>query len=549
MPSTTLNEQASSCDSRQSSEGIISRAFRLLAQLPNSTRALPLLLLFSASLMGALFFVRLRADLNFDGEIYLSAAMKFESGMYREGLAIYPMPFHPWLISHVHHILPNWVLAGRLISFFFMTLTVVPLYLLSRDLFDRRPAFWSCLTFVLMPETLLTSNSVLRDPGFIFFFTWSIYFAQKVLQSKRLVHLIGSAASALVSTLFRIEGLIVFPLFFCLLGGLALARKKQGVGHFKLWLLWSGFVACLIAGLHIGTEWHGTMFNRYGDWLVFSDSLKDQSFLSSYHRVSNHLQQMQDTSPNSEIGQHFAETAIKFIWLIYLVGMLQMFIDVIVAVNTIPLVWSFILARYHERHVFVLIAIASLFAVSFGFFIRNDILIKRYLLMPAVLLCPWVGFGLKRIFEFVKNRSHPKLLAALVVLAVFFTPAAEFDKYFKNKDGLKSEAASWIAGQEGFNNLKIVFNDQVLKFHADMENKIRPGVITILRWDPDDKDYSQIGLFAREHKVDAVVIYSRKDRGDKIIELRGFEYLKEFSDGKKFIRIYVSVERSPMLNN
>jgi hypothetical protein len=188
----------------------MNRIGRELTQIPESSRALPLLLMFSASLMGALFIVRWNADLNFDGEIYISAARKYAAGMYREGLATYPMPLYPYLISLIHKLIPNWILAGRLISYSSVTLTVIPLYLLSKDLFNRRAAFWGCIAFTLLPETLLHSNSVMRDPPFFLFSMCAVYFAQKALQSKRLMHLLVSALFAWFSTLFRIEGLSFF---------------------------------------------------------------------------------------------------------------------------------------------------------------------------------------------------------------------------------------------------------------------------------------------------------------------------------------------------
>ena len=79
-----------------------------------------------------------------------------------------------------------------------MTLTVIPLYLLSKNLFNRRAAFWGCIAFILLPETLLHSNSVMRDPPFFLFAMCAVYFAQKALQSKRLIHLSGSALFAWV---------------------------------------------------------------------------------------------------------------------------------------------------------------------------------------------------------------------------------------------------------------------------------------------------------------------------------------------------------------
>jgi hypothetical protein len=48
-----------------------------LAQIPESRRALPLLFVFSVVLMGALCLARLGGDLNYDGEVYISAASKY----------------------------------------------------------------------------------------------------------------------------------------------------------------------------------------------------------------------------------------------------------------------------------------------------------------------------------------------------------------------------------------------------------------------------------------------------------------------------------------
>jgi 4-amino-4-deoxy-L-arabinose transferase-like glycosyltransferase len=528
---------------QMAAEGIVSRILRQIVQIPDSSRALPVLLLFSAVLMGALFFARLKADLNFDGEIYLSAAIKFESGMYMEGMVIYQMPFYPYLIVLMHRIIPNWVLAGRLISYMFMVMAVIPLYLLSRDLFNHRAAFWACLTFALLPETLLNSNSVLRDPGFFFFFAWSVYYAQKVLQSNRLIHLAFSAFFSVSSTLFRIEGLLVFPVVFLFLIGSYVAKGMHAKDHIKLWLVWGGLFTALIVIIYVGAEWQGIKLNRYGDWLAYSNSFKDQSFLESYHRVSNQLQQMQDASLKRDVGQHFAETARELIWLIYLIGMLQMFVAVILFVNTIPMIWGLILTRYTDRHVFVLISTICLFVFIYGFFVRHDLLIKRYLFMPAALLCPWVGLGISRILESIKLRTHPKLLAAFVILTVFALPAAEFDKYFKNRDDLKSQAASWIAKQSGLKDLKIVFSDQVLKFHADMEKNIHNDKTTILHQDHSDKDFSKIARFAADNKLDAIAIYSRIDRKNDVSDFASYKEIKEFADSNKFIKIFVSMEQ------
>ena len=527
----------------------MNRIGRELTQIPESSRALPLLLMFSASLMGALFIVRWNADLNFDGEIYIAAARKYAAGMYREGLVIYPMPLYPYLISLMHKIMPNWVLAGRLISYFSMTLTVIPLFLLSKDLFNRRAAFWGCIAFSLLPDTLLHSNSVMRDPPFFLFAMCAVYFAQKALKSKRLVHLSGSALFAGFSTLFRIEGLIIFPAYFCFLAALAIFKREQRKDYSRMVVTWGGLFACLIAAIYIGMESRGEIINRFDDWAVIFRGFRDLSFLENYHRVSAQLQQMQDASLKSDIGQHFAGSARQLIALIYLLGMLHMFLKIIMAVNILPLLWGMFQARYTERHVFVLFLTCCFFVLTYGYFIFYDLLLTRYLFMPALLLCPWIGFGIDRILVFAQRCSYKEFIVACIVLLVFVAPERKIDKHFTNKDDLKSRAGSWIAKQEGLRNFKIIFSDPGVKFHAGMKMDFSCDENKILHQSPDDKNFSKIAHVARENKADAIVIYSRTDRRNDIADFEGYKEIKEFNDKNKFIKIYVAKSRLPSLEN
>jgi hypothetical protein len=527
----------------------MNRIGRELTQIPESSRALPLLLMFSASLMGALFIVRWNADLNFDGEIYISAARKYAAGMYREGLATYPMPLYPYLISLIHKLIPNWILAGRLISYSSVTLTVIPLYLLSKDLFNRRAAFWGCIAFTLLPETLLHSNSVMRDPPFFLFSMCAVYFAQKALQSKRLMHLLVSALFAWFSTLFRIEGLIIFPVYFCFLIALAISKSEQRKDYSRMMFAWGGFFACLIAAIYIGMESRGENINRFGDWAIILRWFQDLSFLENYHRVSAQLQQMQDASLSSDIGQHFAGAARQLIAIIYLLGMLHIFLKIIMAVNILPLLWGLFQTRCTERHVFVLLYTCCFFVISYGYFIFYDLLLTRYLFMPALLLCPWIGFGIDRILVFAQRCSYKKFIVACIVLLVFVAPERKIDKHFANKDDLKSRAGSWIAKQEGLRNFKIIFSDPGVKFHAGMEMDFSCDENKILHQSPDDKNFSKIAREARDNKVDAIAIYSRTDRRKDIADFDGYKEIKEFNDKNKFIKIYVAMSRLPSLEN
>ena len=95
--------------------------------------------------------------INNDGLLYISAAQHFASGYFKEGLVLYPMPLYPFLITIVHFIISDWVLAARLISLVSLILAIIPLYLISKELFNYRIAFWGCLAFALIPLFRLVS--------------------------------------------------------------------------------------------------------------------------------------------------------------------------------------------------------------------------------------------------------------------------------------------------------------------------------------------------------------------------------------------------------
>lgn len=511
-----------------------------LTRLPESPRALPMLLGFAAFLMGALFIVRLNADLNYDGEIYIAAAMKFAEGMFREGLAIYPMPVYPLLIALTHTLLPDWVLAGRLISFLSMTVMVIPVYLLTRDLFSACAAFWSCIVFILLPETLAHSNSVLRDPSFYVLFISAVYFAQRAMQSGQFKHLLLCALFGVLSTFFRVEGLILFPVFFFFLLGAAVFNAKESKRYIRIAFVWGGMGALLIAGLYAAVRSADAEgLNRYIDWIIYFRGFKDFSFLENYHRIAGQLQQISESSAYRVIGQHVAETARVFLPLLYVLSMLHMFSSIVLVFNLIPLTWGFLQADYNVRQLFVLALTAVLLALAYGFFIRMEIVLKRYILMPSILLCPWIGFGIDKVLNHVQRPPWRRLGTACIVLMVFLYPVTGFDKFFKNRDDLASRAGFWIAQNQELRDSKILYNDQIVKFHADLKKKDQGGATSLLHLDPTDKDFSKLFHFAKANKAGGVVVQGRGDGKGLPRVFPGYKEIKEFTQKKKFLKIFL----------
>ena len=68
------------------------------------------------------------SPINNDGTLYINAARQYAMGNFAAGLAYYPMPAYPLLLSFVHIVIPGWIMTGYLISLVSMVLVTIPLY-------------------------------------------------------------------------------------------------------------------------------------------------------------------------------------------------------------------------------------------------------------------------------------------------------------------------------------------------------------------------------------------------------------------------------------
>jgi hypothetical protein len=514
-----------------------------LARLPECRFALPVVISFSALLMGTLFAIRMNADLNYDGEIYISAAMKFAKGEYREGLAVYPMPLYPLMISWVHKLIQNWVLAGKTISFFCMVMTTIPLFLLARDLFNARAAFWCSLVFALTPEILIHANSVLRDPPFVMSSVFSVFFAQRTLKTWKFSNLIASAFCVWLSTLFRVEGMIIFPLCLCFFLGLGIMEPKQRLFCFRAATLW-GLIWALTAAIFFGfqNELGHDGLNRINEWDFYFQGLKDSSLLESYNRISDLLLQTRESSPYRGVGQHVADITRAMLPFIYLIGVIQSLLSFILFSNWIPLLFGMIYTDYNERHFLVLTLMSAFAALAYIFFIRTEIILNRYLFMPSVLLFAWIGFGIDKIMDSVRGKEYNRFIIRIIVIAIFSFPIVKFNHFFVRSDDLASRVAAWINEQNILQTSRIVFNDQIVKFYTEINggegcNKSFLYVVT------GDKDFIKLSQFARENSANVIVI-KQNQKGGIRPSIPGYALICEIMKKNKTVRIYTWVDNN-----
>ncbi|MBN2467565.1 MAG: glycosyltransferase family 39 protein, partial [Deltaproteobacteria bacterium] len=146
-----------------------------------------------------------------DGIHYVSLARQFLSGSFAEALS---HPFHPLyslLMALAGGFIGDVELAGKLISLLLGSVTVVPVYLLGRTIYDSKVGAVAGLLFAFHPYCVRFSVDVLSDSTFLCFFGFAFYLGVRAAKSDRKAFLwsLGAGGISGLAYLTRPEGIIV----------------------------------------------------------------------------------------------------------------------------------------------------------------------------------------------------------------------------------------------------------------------------------------------------------------------------------------------------
>ncbi|NNK85357.1 MAG: hypothetical protein HKO91_07395, partial [Desulfobacterales bacterium] len=442
--------------------------------------------------------------INNDGLLYISAAQQFASGHFKEGLALYPMPLYSLFITIVHYLISEWVLAARLISLTFLVLSIIPLYMISKDLFENRIAFWGCLAFALAPLPNSWVAYVTRGPVFIFFFAWAIYFALKAIQTERPGFFVLVAIFSWFSILLRLEGIIFIPAFFFFLVYLTIFNLQKRRSSLKGILIWIAFPGIIFGILFTAMGVEGISLNRMDQVVQILQNTANLNFLDNYCLIYNHLKQIESLPPFSGAYYSFAETARNFMPVIYLLGFIKAFIKAIFPLFIIPLFLGF-KNSLTRSHILVLFIVFSFLITFYYSLIVRDFVSTRFLFVPAFLLFPWIGVGMVRILNFVKRSSKQKTLAAVFIIVFILMPAGKIANSCWKHDNTISITGKWLAKETKYNNARILANDMRIPFYAG-RNLYSNQEKDLLLYLNDPLDYQDLERFATVNQVELVII-------------------------------------------
>lgn len=184
------------------------------------------------------FFLRLYSlqhtyAINPDGMLYIQQAKAFHYGQYESLTTCYPYLNSLFIyISLCYRIFGDWLVAAKVVSLFFSTITMVPLYLLLRRFLEFSVASLTLLVFAVNPILIEISGKIIRDPSFWFFFTLGIYIFTLLDFRKIYFVLPLSCLSFLVAALARFEAIVFIFTTVVFLLLTAQEKKWEKIGYF-----------------------------------------------------------------------------------------------------------------------------------------------------------------------------------------------------------------------------------------------------------------------------------------------------------------------------
>ena len=162
------------------------------------------------------FLLKLSNYVTSDGVAYLRLAENLFAG---KGFSINPgefyarhHPFYPFLIGVANFFLQDIELSGHFISILFFSLTVIPLFLLTREIYSEETAQWASFLYATHGLLLAYSNLIMTESVFTFLLMIQLYGFHRVIQKGDLrissAILLGIAGG--LGYLTRPEGLLFY---------------------------------------------------------------------------------------------------------------------------------------------------------------------------------------------------------------------------------------------------------------------------------------------------------------------------------------------------
>ena len=471
--------------------------------------------------------------INPDGAIYITAANLLANGHLQKSLTVYPMPFYPFLLALGHWLIPNWVIAGQAIAACFLTITLLPLFWLAKEIFDHQTAVATCLLYLVLPIFNLPCADIMREPPFLMFAITAIWLGRRALISTKLRDFFWFNILTLLAFLCRLEALIL-PIVFLCAWGITLYQQPA-----KRPALLRGILTFLLLPLGLtGCWWLGKIyqlpnFNRLGEIKTRLGFSASQSFFATYIQITTAMKKLQQVLPGSNLANNLLEVSRHYAPLIYLIGIFELFAKAIFPTTIILLLLTkkkFTDFGKSSSHLLLLLFFTYLMLI-FLININQNFIVERMFLLPILIILPWAGKSLAVFFRHYRL-SGKKI--GVIIICIFFLglPLGKTILRLDNEETVLKKAGTWLHEYGQHHQFTPVYNDPRLPFYAGR-------LAEVMNYNP--RNYELISNLSPQ--TNFIAFYLAPKKISDLPPINGFSKLREFSGVRHQVLIFI--RRSP----
>jgi len=231
-----------------------------------------LLFLIGIAFILRFYTVLMAQGIAYDGAHYGFVARDFLKDHFIKGLSSPAPPFYPFLISLFSMDTAYVEITGRLLSLFFGTLTIIPLFYLVKEAVGRKEAIFSALFYTFHPYLVTYSGMMLTEATYWGLLVLSVYFFWTGLKRDKVWRMALSGFSL----------------------GLAYLTRPEAIGYILVYLTWIAVdgifkkrwfktlvsIGVLVSSLFIfGLPYVIYVHQETGQWLTSKKAVDAQSQL------------------------------------------------------------------------------------------------------------------------------------------------------------------------------------------------------------------------------------------------------------------------------
>lgn len=185
---------------------------------------------FVLALAFRLVLLKTQVALGWDESHYVRLGASMAGGSLARGLHAYWPPMYPIVIAIMSFFTSGFELAGRMTSVLSGVFILLPVYLLAKRVYGRRPALTSIFMLALYPPLTHFSTEAISEPLFMLFLLTAVYIGGVSLERPTIFRFISTSFFFGLAYLTKPEGMGYYAVYTAIMfiwGLVAFVREKR----------------------------------------------------------------------------------------------------------------------------------------------------------------------------------------------------------------------------------------------------------------------------------------------------------------------------------